>query len=233
MGEDFSVIQVLFLAALAIFILLQLRRVLGRRTGNERPRDPFAARSSAGVAGRPLDKEAPPPLGDRAPADDGSTRIGTVAPEGSALNQALTEIQLADRSFDLDRFIGGARAAYRLLVEAFARGDKAALKPLLSPDVFASFSSVIDGRAAKGETVELKLTGIKDATITAAKLDGRQAEITVSFESEVVTVTKNSDGAVIAGDPGTVVTVIDIWSFAREVKSKTPDWILVGTDTAN
>lgn len=233
MGEDFSVIQVIFIAALAIFILLQLRRVLGRRTGNERQRDPFAARSSVGPAGRPQGKDAAPPLTDRAPVDDGPSNIGTVAPAGSALNQALTEIQLADRSFEVERFLGGARSAYRMLVEAFGRGDKAALQPLVAPDVLASFSSVIDGRAARGETVDFKLVGIKDATITAAKLEGRQAEITVSFEAEIMSVTKNSDGAVIAGDPGTLVTVIDIWSFARDVKSKAPDWMLIGTDTSD
>jgi predicted lipid-binding transport protein (Tim44 family) len=233
MSDEFTIVQVIFLAAIAIFILLQLRRVLGRRTGNERQRDPFAARTSIGAPARPNDKDTPPPLTGKAPADETRTRIGTIAPEGSALNQALTEIQLADRSFDLDRFVGGARAAYRLLVEAFAAGDKAALKPLLSADVFASFCGVIDARAAKGESVEFKLLGIKDATITVAKLDGQQAEVTVTFESEITTATKNRDGAVVGGDPSTVVTVIDIWSFARDVKSKTPDWTLVATDTAD
>jgi predicted lipid-binding transport protein (Tim44 family) len=233
MGDDFPIIQVIFLAAIAIFILLQLRRVLGRRTGNERQRDPFAARTSIGAPARPNDKDTPPPLTGKAPADETRVRIGTIAPEGSALNQALTEIQLADRSFDLDRFLGGARVAYRLLVEAFAAGDKAALQPLLSPDVFGSFSAVIDGRAAKGESVEFKLLGIKDATISGGKLDGRQGEITVTFESEITTVTKNQNGAVVAGDPSTVVTVIDVWTFARDVKSKAPDWILVATDTVD
>jgi predicted lipid-binding transport protein (Tim44 family) len=233
MGDEFPVIQVIFFAAIAIFILLQLRRVLGRRTGNERQRNPFAARTSIGAPARPNDKDTPPPLTGKAPAEETRTRIGTIAPEGSALNQALTEIQLADRSFDLDRFVGGARGAYRLLLEAFAAGDKPALQPLLSADVFASFCGVIDARAAKGETLEFKLLGIKDATITGGKLDGRQAEITVTFESEITTATKAGDGKVVAGDPSTVVTVIDVWTFARDVKSKAPDWILVATDTVD
>lgn len=229
MNGDFSLIQVIFIAALAIFILLQLRRVLGRRTGNERQRDPFAARSSVGLGSGPKD-ETPPPLADRT-IEEGRAPTVTAPAKGSALEQVLTEIALADRSFEMDRFLGGARAAYRMLVEAFARGDKAALKPYVSPDVFASFSAVIDERAAQQETLDFKLVGIKDASITAAKLEGQHAEVTVSFESEVTSITKNADGAVIAGDPGTVATVIDIWTFARDVKSKSPDWTLVATDT--
>lgn len=225
--------QVIFLAALALFVILQLRRVLGRRTGQERQRDPFAARSSIGAPARPQDKEAPALAGERGAAEENRVRIGAVAPEGSALNQALTEIQLADRFFDLDRFLGGARSAYRLLVEAFAKGDKAALQPLLAQDVFGSFSGVIDGRTARGETQDFKLVGIKAATITAAKLENTLAEITVSFESEITTATKDKAGAVIGGDPSTVVTVIDIWTFARDVKAKTPDWTLIATDTAD
>lgn len=233
MGDEFTAIQVIFLAALALFIFFQLRRVLGRRTGNERQRDPFAARTGLGAPGRAGEADVPPPLTGRSAADETKTRIGAIAPEGSALNQALTEIQLADRTFDLDRFLSGGRAAYRMLTEAFAAGDKAALKPLLAGDVFESFSSVIDGRASRGETVDFKLISIKDAAITAAKLDGKEAEITVSFESEISTVTKDSEGRIIAGDPSTVVTVIDIWTFARDVKSKAPDWLLVATDTTD
>ncbi|MFO1186896.1 MAG: Tim44/TimA family putative adaptor protein [Alphaproteobacteria bacterium] len=232
MGDEFTAIQVLFLAGLAVFIFFQLRRVLGRRTGNERQRDPFAARTGLGTPGRAGEADTPPPLTGRANPEDTKTRIGAIAPEGSELNQALTEIQLADRSFDLDRFLSGARAAYRVLAEAFAAGDKATLKPLLSDEVFQSFSAVIDGRAGRGEAVDFKLLGVKDATITAAKLEGKQAEITVSFESEISTATKDKEGRIIAGDPSTVVTVIDIWTFSRDVKSKSPDWALVATDTA-
>lgn len=232
MGDEFTVIQLIFLVALALFIYFQLRRVLGRRTGNERQRDPFAARTGLGAPGRANETDAPPPLVGRAGSDDARTRIGAIAPEGSELNQALTEIQLADRGFDPDRFLSGARAAYRMLTEAFAAGDKATLKPLVAEDVFESFAAVIEGRAGRGETVEFKLLGIKDATITSAKLDGKSAEITVTFESEISTATKDGEGRVVAGDPSTVVTVIDIWTFARDVKSKSPDWILIATDTA-
>ena len=236
MGEDFQLIEIVFLAAIAIFVLLRLRQILGRRTGNERRRDPFAAREQVTTPATAKDKsgQAVPKTADRGPAsDEKRARIGSIAPEGSALNQALTEIQLADRQFDIDRFVSGARAAYQIIVEAFAKGDKSALRPLLSDEVFAHFSSSIDGRARRGETMEFELVGVKEARITGAKLDARQAEITLTFATEIVTATKNGSGAVVSGDPSTVVNVIDIWTFSRDVKSKGPDWILSGTDTSD
>jgi predicted lipid-binding transport protein (Tim44 family) len=234
MGEGYNLIEIVFLASIAIFLLLRLRQILGRRTGNERRRDPFAAREQV-ASPNAKDKVAAPLAGpaDRAaPTDESRTKIGQVAPEGSALNQGLTAIQAADRQFDVDRFTSGARAAYEIIVDAFAKGDKTALRPLLSDEVFAHFSTAIDGRARRGETMDFKLVAIKDARITQAKLDGKQAEITVTFETEIITATKNDAGAIVSGDPSTVVTVIDIWSFARDVKAKGPDWILSSTDTA-
>jgi len=235
MGENFQLIEIVFFAAITVFMLLRLRQILGRRTGNERRRDTFAAReqvttpaSAKDKAGTPLPANA-----DRgSAADEKRARIGSIAPEGSALNKSLTEIQQADRQFDIDRFVAGARSAYQMVVEAFAKGDKEMLKPLLSDEVFAHFSTAIDGRARRAETVSFELVSIKDSRITAAKLEGRQAEITVTFETEIVTATKNKAGEVVSGDPATVVNVIDIWSFSRDVKAKGPDWILSSTDTS-
>jgi len=236
MGQDYQLIEIFFFAAMAVFMVIRLGQILGRRTGNERRRDPFAAREQLTTSPTPAKDRsgAPAPAkNDRASsADDKRARIGSVAPEGSALNQALTEIQLADRQFDIDRFISGSRAAYEMIVEAFAKGDKETLKPLLSDEVYAHFSTAIDGRVRRGETVSFELVSVKDARITAAKLEGRQAEITVTFETEIITATKNRSGEVVSGDPSTVVNVIDIWAFTRDVKAKGPDWILASTDTA-
>jgi len=234
MGEDFHLIEIVFMAAIAVFLGLRLRQMLGRRTGNERRRDPFAAREQvASPNGKQKRAEALVGTADRTGSkDEKGSRIGQVAPEGSALNKALTDIQSADRQFDVDRFVAGAKSAYQMIVEAFNQGDKDALKPLITEEVFAHFMTALDGRARRGEVVEFKLVGVKDARITGAKLEGRQAEITVTFESEIITSTKNKDGAVISGDPSTVVNVIDIWSFSRDVKARGPDWILCSTDTS-
>lgn len=233
MGEDYQILEIIFLAAIAVFVLLRLRSVLGRRTGHERRRDSVAARESMPSSSQSNDNSV---NGAGQAAEDSageasSSRIDSVAPQGSALNQTLTEIQLADRQFDIDGFIGGARAAYQIIVEAYGKGDKAALKPLLSDSVFNSFGAAIDERSAADQTMEFELVGIKEAQITAAKLEDRQVEVTVSFETEIVTSVKSADGEIVSGDPTTVVTVIDVWSFARDVKAKTPDWLLVDTDT--
>jgi predicted lipid-binding transport protein (Tim44 family) len=233
MGDNFQLIEIVFLAAVAIFVLLRLRQILGRKTGNERRRDPFAAREVAAPLNGKERGAAQPKAAERpVVGDDKRSRLARIAPEGSALHQALTQIQAADRQFDVDRFVSGARAAYQMIVEAYNKGDKAALKPLLSEEVLAHFSTAIDGRARRGETLEYRLVSIKDARITGAKIEGREAEITVTFEAEIVTAVKNGAGEVVSGDPSTIVNVIDIWSFSRDVKAKGPDWILSGTDTA-
>ena len=233
MGQDYHLIEIAFMAAIAVFLGLWLRQVLGRRTGNERRRDPFAVREQVVAPGAKKSAEALVGQGARtATKDEKGAGIGQVAPEGSALNKALTEIQSADRQFDVDRFVAGAKSAYQMIVEAFSSGDKDTLKPLLTDEVYAHFATAIDGRARRGETVEFKLVGVKDARITGARLEGRQAEITVTFETEIITSTKGKDGALVSGDPSTVVNVIDIWSFVRDIKSKGPDWILSSTDTA-
>lgn len=234
MGEDFQLIEIIFLAAIAVFVVLRLRQILGRKTGNERRRDPFAAREqlTTPAAKDKAAEGARAPADSTTPADDKRARIGTIAPEGSALNQALTEIQLADRQFDVDRFLGGARSAYQLILNAFAKGDKEALKPLLADDVYEHFSADIDAREGRGETMQFEVVSIKDAQISGATLENRQAEITVTFETEITKAITDKDGELVSGDPSTVVNVIDIWSFTRDVKSKAPDWILTATDTA-
>ena len=234
MGEDFHLIEIVFMAAVAVFLGVRLRQMLGRRTGNERRRDPFAAREQV-AAPRAKEKRAEALVGpgERTGAkDEKGGRIGQVAPEGSALNKALTDIQSADRQFDVDRFVAGAKSAYQMIVEAFSHGDKDALKPLLTEEVFAHFATAIDGRARRGETVDFKFVGVKDARITHAKIEGRLAKISVTFETEIITSTKNQAGEIVSGDPSTVVNVIDIWSFLRDVKARGPDWILSSTDTA-
>jgi predicted lipid-binding transport protein (Tim44 family) len=233
MGDNFQLIEIIFFAAIAVFTVLRLSQILGRRTGNERRRDPFAAREQVTTPSNAKGKTGAAPAPKSAsPADEKRARIGSIAPEGSELNQALTRIQLADRQFDVDRFVAGARSAYQMVVEAFSKGDKDTLKPLLSDEVYAHFATAIDGRTRRGEAVSFELVSIKESRITAAKLEGRLAEITVTFETAIVTSTKDRNGAVISGDPSTIVNVIDIWAFTRDVKTRTPDWILASTDTA-
>lgn len=246
MGEASTLFN-LILLAIAVGVFLKLRSVLGRRTGNERPPyDPYSAPEKTATSGD--DKVISLP---RRPQQGPQEQAGTVepypqrdephvvkdrwagiAPEGSPLAQTLTEIALADRGFDAEAFLSGARIAYETIVTAFANGDRNTLAPLLEDNVFKSFEGVIAGRESRGETVDQNFIGIAEAALTAAALDGRRARLTVRFRSELTACVKNSDGVVIEGDPVTVRRVTDIWTFERDTGSANPNWRLVATDSA-
>lgn len=225
MTESF-IVELLILAALLAFIVFKLRAALGRKTGHERPRPaPYSARQSSSSSDNVVtlpNRQG----GDTAPAPEPAANY---APEGSALAQGLTDIQLADRSFDPSAFLEGAKGAYEMIVTAFAQGDARTLKQLSDSDTFEAFREAIDARKEAGETQETTFIGFRDAKITEARMTDRNAEVTVTFEAELISVTKNADGAVIDGDPNFVHTVTDIWTFARDTRSADPNWILIET----
>jgi predicted lipid-binding transport protein (Tim44 family) len=230
MGAQLQYFDILIIAALAVFLLLRLRSVLGRRTGHERPRPPISSRDAqVGSEARGDDSASTLPGTAARPETDS---MSDIAPQGSPFAEALKQIKAADSSFDPAAFLIGAKAAYELIITAFAKGDRDALKPLLSPEVFASFDAAIAQREARGEHRELTLVGINRAMFTDAAFDGREAEITVTFVSEQIAVTKNSAGAVVEGDPTSVRQITDVWSFARDTQSSDPNWELVATDAA-
>lgn len=233
MGQDYQVIEILLFAAVAAFMFFWLRSVLGRRTGHERSRRDVVTQRESLPTPPKAKGEAPATPAEVGPEEDSRplSPIERVAPSGSALNQTLTEIQIADRNFDVDRFIAGARGAYELIVKAFADGDRDTLKPLLSEEVFTSFSAAIAAREADTDSHHFEFLKIRDARITDASLNGRTAELTVSFEAQILKSVTSANGELVSGDPDTPVTVLDIWTFARDIRSKKPDWLLVNTDT--
>ena len=247
MGEASSLIN-LILLVIAVGVFLKLRSVLGRRTGEERPPvDPFTRK----------DKSASPHNDDKvvqlpgryrpnsAEANDDKSfnpypqtepyvvkpRWGGLVPEDSPIAQTLTEISLADRHFDAQAFMSGARAAYEMIVTAFAKGDRATLKPLLAEHVFSSFEGVIKGREERGEIIDQTFIGITKAELEDASLVDHRARLTVHFVSELTACTKNKDGVVIDGDPVTIRKVTDIWTFERDLKASDPNWRLVATSS--
>ena len=241
MNGFIDIYTVIFLV-IAVVVFLRLRNVLGRRTGNERPPfDPYSRRESlppaaaAGdnVVGLPRrgtepNGAAPPTVGPAA-----EERIKTIAPTGSTLNEGLTAIAAADRSFDPQQFIGGAKTAYEMIVTAFAEGDRKTLKQLLSREVYDGFVSAIAEREGRGETIEFKFVGIDKADITGASVKGATAQITIRFLSKLISATRDKNGAVIDGDPVHVGDVTDIWTFAREIASRDPNWKLVATESVD
>jgi len=229
----FDIYTIIFLA-LAVFIFLRLRSVLGQRTGRERPPyDPYSARDVrtatndkvVALPGRKTDA-AVRPAETAEPAD----RWRGIAEHGSAVAKGLDAIAAADPNFDAPQFLQGARAAYEMVVTAFAEGDRRTLKNLLSRDVYEGFEAAIREREGKGETVETRFVSIDKSDITGAELRARTAQITVRFVSQLISVTRDKAGAVIEGNAGKVTDVTDVWTFARDLSSRDPNWKLVATE---
>lgn len=250
MGEIFDIYNIIFLV-LAVVILLRLRSVLGRRTGNERPPvDPFARRQSGPAPGQspnqaPANDAAPAPRDGvvtqfptarqpEAPEISGreaGEKVARLAPEGTPLRAGLEAILAADPAFDPDRFVTGAKMAYEMIVTAFAAGDRKALKPLLSREVFDGFAGVIADRESRGEKVEQTFVGIGKAGIVDAALKDGTAHVTVLFNSQLISVTRAKDDTIVAGDPASVNDIADRWTFARDVSQRDPNWKLVATES--
>jgi predicted lipid-binding transport protein (Tim44 family) len=240
MNDTFDIYTLLFLV-LAIVIFLRLRNVLGRRTGNERqPSDPYSARDAKpnGSQGGNDKVVALPSRTDahknqKQSAEDVEEHLKKFAPKNSALWKALTAIMNVDPDFDPEHFIQGAKAAYEMIVMAFAEGNKRTLKQLLGMEVYEGFVAALDDRAKKSETVESSFVGISKADIIEAGLKDKLAQVTVKFVSELITATRDQEGRIIDGDPNKIREVTDIWTFGREVNSRDPNWKLIATEAAN
>jgi predicted lipid-binding transport protein (Tim44 family) len=236
MNGTFDILTLLFLV-IAVVIFLRLRSVLGRRTGNERPRyDPFTPPETNGKTVRDnvvtLPRGEPPRVAEELDQATFVKQLKDIAAEGSDMAKKLQAIAQADRSFDPKHFLTGARSAYEMIVTAFAEGDTKTLKQLLSRDVFESFSSAIAERDKNGETVEFKFVGISSSDIIEAEIVGKMANITIKFVSDLITATRDRAGEVIDGNSSQIRDVTDIWTFARELASRDPNWRLVATGTA-
>jgi predicted lipid-binding transport protein (Tim44 family) len=237
MRDLFDIYTIIFLA-LAVFIFLRLRSVLGQRTGRERPPyDPYSAREAARTSTNDNVVSLPPrPAGDVAPAPapaaeaEPADRWKGIAEQGSPAAIGLDAVVAQDPSFDARHFLTGARAAYEMIVTAYAQGDRRTLKNLLSKEVYDGFEQAIKDREARGEKAETRFVSIDKADITGAEVKGRTAQITVRFVSQLVSVTRDKDGNVIDGSPDKVTDVTDVWTFARDLSSRDPNWKLVATE---
>ena len=231
----FDIYTIIFLA-LAVFIFLRLRSVLGQRTGRERP--PYDPYSSAPGTIRPAPAtrlwrcQAAPPIRRRSPPSRLSrSTAGRVSPSRARLwPPGSTPSPGRTRASMPSNFLTGARAAYDMIVTAYAAGDRRQLKNLLGSEVYDGFETAIKEREQRGETVETPLRRDRGATLTAAEQRGKTAQVTVRFQSQLVSVTRAKDGAVIDGNPDKVTDVTDVWTFARDVSSRDPNWKLVATE---
>ncbi len=226
---EFDLFTILPLAA-AVFVFWKLRSVLGSRDGATPPPMPRADQMPQGDNVVPL----PGMEGQQDQALQNEEAIAEAikrhADGDKALKKGLTAIRARDAAFDPDTFVDGARMAYEMIVTAFADGDKAALKGLLAEDVYENFAAAIDERMERGESVRSTFVGIENAAISEAEMAGDEAQVTVSFTSQIISATLDKDEEVIEGDLQDVAEVTDIWAFARDVTTGNPNWKLLATD---
>lgn len=214
-------VEIFFLAMLAGFIGLRLYHVLGRRTGPDKPvsdRLRPVGTDVAPAAGRPQ-REPEAPIVIDLPAD--------IAPE---VRPGLEAIARADGCFSPERFLAGAQGAYAMVLESFWKGEADSLRELVSDEMLANFRAAIEMRRESGETLDNRLLQVDNSRIVSAAMNGTMAEITVLFDAEIVSVTRDAEGRVIAGDPASTVQTHDLWTFSRHTASPDPAWILVATD---
>lgn len=231
MGGDLAFFDIIFFALVAGFLILRLRSVLGRRTGTENrerwtPRLPPRTPTPGAADRTPGPATVTPLPGARVPP-------ASAAAASSPLDTAFAQIKAADPNFDPTQFIDGARAAFEMIVMAYAQGDVGTLRPLLADDVYDNFAAAIRGRQDAKQTLETTLIGIKSAEVIEARMEARTAFVTVKFVSDQVNVTRNAAGEIVDGDPNRVATITDVWTFARSTRSSDPNWALVQTSEAH
>jgi predicted lipid-binding transport protein (Tim44 family) len=213
---------IIILAVVAIFVGMRLYSVLGRRTGHEQQpiAKPYEVRPTAPAPARAPTADLPPQPVGAEPAIDPRAVDG------------IRAISSADSSFDAAQFLQGAQMAYRMVLEAFWRGDVAELDRLADDGVRDAFAQAIADREASGEILDNRLIAIEKAAIERARLDGQMASITVRFDADIAAITRDKDGNVIAGSLTDAVPTHDVWTFSRHVRADDPNWILIETDEA-
>jgi len=236
---QFDMTTIIF-ALLAAFVVWKLRSVLGTRSGTEKPpRNWFAARGPRGgfetQHGETPSQAIPLPGAAESPvaAAGKDENWKPYAEPGSSAWRGLDGIAAADPSFAIRPFAAGAKSAYEMIIVAFAEGNRDVLRRLLSPEVYEGFAAALDERERRGQKLSTTFVSIDEVTVDDAVLQGRTAKIKIHFTSQMTTVTRDSNGTVVEGDPEKVVKVDDIWTFGRDIRSSDPNWKLCATETAH
>lgn len=219
-----------FFFAVAIIVFMQLRGVLGKRTGHEKPRNqrPEALRRDDHDADSNVVT-----LPQREKKHDDSEKYAAIdayADAGTELNKGLRAILDKDPQFTPKQFVEGSRMAYDMIVTSFADGNRKELKNLLSRDVYESYATAINERESRGEVVKFNFVGVEKANIVQAEVHNRTANITVRLVSQIISATFDKAGEIIEGDEEDIAEVIDVWTFSRDLKSRDPNWRLVASE---
>ncbi|GAA5096978.1 Tim44/TimA family putative adaptor protein [Bartonella acomydis] len=226
---EFDVILVIALVIMVI-VFVQLRNVLGKRIGFEKPPfDPYSRCSKKQAEAETTENIVSFPHQGNSQKSDFS-EIDVISPKGSVLNEGLRALRKIDSHFSPQFFIKGARVAYEMIVTAFARGDRDQLKKLLSQDVFESFCAAIEKRESNNERVQFTFVGINKIEFVAAAVQDKDEFVTVRIISEMISVTYNEQGERIDGDPDAILEIKDVWTFVRNSLSSDPNWKLFATE---
>ena len=229
MDGGFQFLDILFFAMIAAFLVLRLRRVLGRRTGHQQrpPEGAAIPRPEPEAEGKIIelpDRSGPPADADPTATDDAAD---------DPIAAGLARIRSADAAFDVGEFVHGARSAFELVVHSYTTANMGALRGLVDDDILDNFIVEIDARLERREVLMTTVIAIRSADIVDAELHGRTAVVTVKFVTEQVNVTRDAQGRVIEGDPNQVTDVTDIWTFSRSVRARDPNWKLIETRSPN
>lgn len=216
-----QMIQIIILAAIALFLILRLRNVLGTREGYEKPQEtstPLPARRRE----RPFEV-----------IEGGTTDLDVAdfAEPESPTGQALAAMKRTDRNFTVADFSHGSRAAYEMIVMAYENGDLDTLKQFLSPEVYDPFAAAIAERTARGYKVDASFAGVREVKLVDARFDPatNEADITMRFTGELTSVVRDPEGRIVEGAPNELKQQKDVWTFTRDMTSDNPNWLLTGT----
>lgn len=229
-------IDILIFAVIAVFLIYRLNSVLGTRHGSERQRpNPFDPAQQAPAPREQMDGvtlDAEPIRENVVPLGGLENHVAEGANQDGRIEAGLRDIAGADSYFELNSFMQGARSAFEMIVMAYSRGDLDTLRPLLSPKLYADFAAGVKAREALGHSNELTIHRIKVARIVEAHLGGTMAYITVDFDVEETSVTRDASGNIVEGSPDRIFSVEDIWTFTRDIRNSDPNWTLIETRAA-
>lgn len=221
-----GVIELVILAAIALFLLFRLRSVLGTKTGFEEHQGHARAPQPEPARTHPV--PVPPPAADDEAADD---EARSMAGGDERIAAALRAMRMAEPGFSAGQFVGGAKGAFEMILMAFETGDTDTLRQFLAPDVYSGFADAIAERQRLGYSVEARFIGVRDARITDARFDTEtaEAEIAIRFTAEMITTVRDSEHRVVEGNPNEIRRETDTWTFARRMGTSDPNWLLVAT----